>query len=165
MLALDQVRFHVSTTPTISELQRVPPRTMDKLPQELIDKIIDSFDRTRPDGLAALLACSRVARAWRPQAQKKLLPHVYIWSVDHLKKWDRDIPLQSEVPSYVRYLNWALWPTTQEQPNPFLQGSFPDRFTSFSNIETLLVSNLSLQYFNTAAIQRTFSHLARVANP
>ena len=133
---------------------------MDNLPQELIDKIIASFDRTRPDGLAALLACSRVTRAWRPQAQKKLLPRVYFWNVDRLRKWDRDIPLQSEISSYVRYLHWAVWPATKEQPSPFLEGPFPGRFTSFSNIETLHVSNLSLEYLDTAAIQRTFGHLA-----
>ena len=134
---------------------------MDKLPQELINKIIDSFDRTIFDGRAALLTCSRVARAWRPQAQKKLFSHVYFWNVDRLRKWDRVIPLQSQVSSYVRYLDWAVWPAMKEQPSPFLEGPFPGRFTSFSNIETLRVSNLSLEYLDTIAIERTFSHLAR----
>ena len=120
---------------------------MDKLPQELIDKIIDSFDRTRSDGLAALLACPRVTCAWRPQAQKKLLPRGYFWHVDHLKKWDRGIPLQSEVSSYVRHLDSAILPTTKEQPSRFLE----DRFVSFSDLHVL---DLSLEFLDAAAISR-----------
>ena len=130
---------------------------MDKLPQELIDKITDSFDRSRPDGLAALLACSRVTRAWRLQAQKKILSCVCVWHVDCLKALGRDVSLQSKIPSYVRYLIWGLWHATKERPSGFLE----DRFVSFSNVETLLLLDFSLEFLDTAAIQRTFSHLAR----
>ena len=133
---------------------------MDKLPQELIDEIISSFDRTRPSDHSALLACSRVSRSWRRQAQKELFPHVQFITMDLLRRWDCDIPLESEVPSYVRHLRWAVWPATTERPDPFLESTFPGCFASFSSIETLRVSNLSLRYFDTTAIGWTFSHLS-----
>ena len=43
---------------------------------------------------------------------------------------------------------------------PFLEGSFPGRFTSFSNVETLQVSNLSPEFLDTTVIERTFCRLA-----
>jgi len=143
-------------TPTFKIYRR---STMDKLPQELIDQIIGSFDLTRPDGYSALLACSHVSRSWRRQAQKELFPHVQLITVYQLRSWSRDISLESQVPSYVRRLRWAIWPATTERPDPFLENTFPGRFVSFSNLEILQVSNLSLRYFDTTAIGRTFSHL------
>ena len=133
---------------------------MDKLPQELIDKIISSIDRTRPDGYFALLACSRVNRSCRRQAQKELFPYVHLISIDQLRRWDRNILLESEVSSYVCHLHWAVWSAKMERPDPFLENSFPGRFASFSNIKTLYASNLSLRWFDTTAIKRTFSHLS-----
>jgi len=132
---------------------------MDKLPQELIDKIINSVDRTRPNGYSALLACSRVSRSWRRQAQKELFPHVQLISIDRLRRWDRNILLESEVSSYVCRLHWAVRSANLERPDPFLENSFPGRFASFSNIEALYVSNLSLRWFDATAIERTFNHL------
>ena len=133
---------------------------MEKLPQELIDKIISSIDRTRPNGYSALVACSRVSRSWRQQAQKELFPSVRFISIDQLRRWDRNILPESKVSSYVCRLHWAVWSAKMEQPDPFLENSFPGRFTSFSNIEALCVSNLSLRWFDTTAIERTFSHLS-----
>ena len=134
--------------------------TMDKLPQELIDRIIGSIDRTRFSGYYALLACSRVGRSWRKQAQKELFSHIQFKSIDELRRWSRNIPLESEVSSYVRCLHWAFRPATVDWRDPFLESSFPGRFASFSNIKALRVSNLSLRWFDTTAIERTFSHLS-----
>jgi len=133
---------------------------MDKLPQELIDRIIGSIDRTRPNGYSALLACSRVTRSWQKQAQKDLFPHVQFKSIDELRRWNCNIPLESKVSSYVCCLHWAFRPAMMEWSDPFLENSFPDRFASFSNIKALHVSNLSLRWFDTTAIERTFSHLS-----
>lgn len=134
--------------------------TMDKLPQELIDKIISSIDQTSPSGYFALFACSRVSRAWRRQAQKGLFPDIRFMNVDQLRRWDRNVRLGSEISTYVRRLHWSVWPTEMDQPDPFLENSFPGRFSSFSNIEDLFVSNLSLRYFHTTAIERIFGHLS-----
>jgi len=133
---------------------------MDKLPQELIDRIIGSIDRTRFSGYYTLLACSRVGRSWRKQAQKELFPHIQFKSIDELRRWNRNIPPESEISSYVRCLHWAFRPAMMEWPDPFLEKSFPGRFASFSNIKTLHMSNLSLRWFDTTAIKRTFSHLS-----
>ena len=135
--------------------------TMDKLPQELIDKIIGLIDLTRPDGYSTLLACSCVSHSWQRQAQKELFSFVQIVGLNQLENWDRNIPLGSKVPSYVRRLRWAVWYATIEQPDPFLENAFPGRFATFSNIETLSVSNLSLRYLDATVIEQTFSHLNR----
>ena len=133
---------------------------MDKLPQELIDKIISSIDRTRPAGYFALLACSRVCRSWRRQAQKEFFCSAYFMGMGRLRRWDRIIPLESEVPSYVRHLDWDVLSATRDRLDPFLEKTFPGRFASFSNVEILSISNLSLRSFDAAAVKRTFSHIS-----
>lgn len=155
----DQAPRQVSPTPTIPISERHCHWTMDKLPQELIDKIINSIDRTRPSGYSALLACSRVSRSWRRQAQKELFSYVQLINTDQLRRWDRNILLESEVSSYVCRLRWAVRSANLERPDPFLENSFPGRFASFSNVEALDVSNLSLRSFDTTTIERTFNHL------
>ena len=130
---------------------------MDKLPQELIDKIISSIDRTKPDGRSALCACSRVCRSWRRQAQKELLLDIKL-SVEQLDKWHSNIPLDSEVSSYVRRLRWAIRPARRR--DPFLEDYFPGRFATFSNLEILQLSSLSLRHLRTTAIERIFDPLA-----
>ena len=133
---------------------------MDKLPQELIDNIISSIDRTRSNSRSTLLACCRVSRSWRRQAQKELFSYVQFVNKDQLERWGRNVPPESEVPSYVRRLHWAV-PEPSNESGPFLENSFPGRFASFSNIKALYVSDLSLRRFDTTAIERTFSHLSR----
>jgi len=134
--------------------------TTDKLPQELIDNIISSIDRTRSDSRSTLLTCCGVSRSWRRQAQKELFSYVQFVSKDQLERWGRGILPGSEVFSYVRRLHWAVLDPTRES-DPFLENSFPGHFTSFSNIKALYVSDLSLHRFDTTAIERTFSHLSR----
>ena len=131
---------------------------IDKLPQELIDKIISSIDRTKPGGLSALRACSRVCRSWRRQAQKELLPDINLLTWRQLSEWHHNIPLDSEVSSYVRRLCWAIRPARRR--DPFLEDYFPGRFATFSNLETLRLTNLSLRFFNTTTIKRVFNPLA-----
>jgi len=133
---------------------------MYKLPQELTDKIIGSIDRANPSGHSALLTCSRVGRSWRRQAQKELFFRVSFLSVDHLEGWDRNISPESEIPSFVRQLLWGALPTrieASEGLDPFLENTFPGRFASFSNIEDLHISGLSLPSLDNAMIERTFS--------
>ena len=161
---MEPVRFRttcpqISITSTPTELSQHHPRqeTMDKLPQELIDKIIDSIDRTRPGGYSALRSCSRVCRSWQRQAQKVLFSSVQIISWDQLRRWDRNVPLaDSEVPSYVRRLRWGVWPARIACSDPFLENTFPGRFATFCNIENLHVSTLSLRFLK---IKHTFGHL------
>ncbi|KAF9648985.1 hypothetical protein BDM02DRAFT_1996712 [Thelephora ganbajun] len=133
---------------------------MDKLPQELIDQVIGSIDRASPYGYSSLLACSRVSRSWRRQAQKQLFPHVQFISTDQLRRWDRNVSLESEIPSYVRHLRWIFRSATWERPDPFLENTFPGRFASFLKIESLYVSDLSLRFFDTTAIEQNFSRLS-----
>lgn len=136
---------------------------MDKLPQELIDKIIGSIDRIGSDPYhpaPSLLACSCVCRSWRRQAQKGIFLHVGFIHIDQLRRWDRSVSLESEVPSYVHHLHWAVWSAREEPPDdPFLENTFPGCFASFSNIKTLSVANLSLRPLDNAAIERTFSRM------
>ena len=132
---------------------------MVELPQELIDNIIGSIDRE--SGWLTLPACSRVSRSWRKQAQKELLTHVRFYSIDHLRSWNRNVPPESEVSSYVRCLHWSFRSDKMEGPDPFLENSFPGRFASFSNIKALYVWTLFLHLFDTTAIERTFGHLSR----
>jgi len=133
---------------------------MDKLPQELIDKIIGSLDPTIPSGYSALSACSLVGRSWRRQAQKGLFSSLLL-NEDGLKKWDCDISLQSEIPSYVRYLGWNILSATTGQSGPFLESTFPGHFTSFSNLEFLHLPELFLNSLDTTAIDRIFGHIGR----
>jgi len=131
---------------------------MDKLPQELIDKIIGSFDRIghyRQRPAPSQRACSLVSRSWRRQAQKELFLDVSFVHIDQLRRWDRNISLESEVPSYVRHLDWTIW----SADDPFLENAFPGRFASFSNIETLYVENFSLGPLDNTAIERTFGRI------
>ena len=144
--------------PPVPEIQ---PRTMDKLPQELIDKIIGSFDRTIPSGYSTLLTCSLVSRSWRQQAQRGLFSSSSIsLGIDSLKRFDNDIPLQSKIPSYIHYLGWYIWPAAKGQPDPFLEAAFPGRFTSFSNIGALELSELPLSSLATTDIERIFGHIS-----
>jgi len=131
---------------------------MDKLPQELIDKIIGSLDHTRPSGHSALLACSLVSRSWVRQAQKKLFSFIYL-NAARLRIWDRDISLENEVPSYIDFLAWCVWSTTR-RPDPFLEITFPGRFASFSNIEYLHLTEFSLSSLNNIGIERIFGHIS-----
>jgi len=132
---------------------------MDKLPQELIDKIISSLDHTRPSGYSALLECSLVSRSWLRQARKGLFSSIRL-DAARLKEWVRDIPLENEIPSYIRYLAWAIRPTTTERPDPFLETTFPGRFVSFSNIEFLYLPKLSLSSLDIIGIERIFGHIS-----
>jgi len=132
---------------------------INKLPQELIDKIIGSIDRTRPDGYSALLACSRVSRSWQRQAQKELFPFVKFTSIDQLRRWDHNISRESEISSCVRRLFWGVSFGRIERPDPFLENTFPGRFASFSNLETLCLWNLSLRFFDNTTIEHTFGRI------
>lgn len=133
---------------------------MEKLPQELIEEIIGSIDRTRPYGHSALLACSRVCRSWRRPAQKELFSRLSFTSIDHLRVWDCRISPESEIPSYVRHLRWAIpSPRALERGDPFFEVMFPSLFASFSGIERLHIPNLSLRLFDATAIERSLNHL------
>ena len=133
---------------------------MDKLPQELIDKIVGSIDRTEPDGHSALLACSRVSRSWRRQALKELFSCVCFDNINQLRRWDRKISSESEIPSYARHLDWAAGSHGRfKGQDPFLEIKFPGRFASFSNLRSLMVLSLSLHTLDNATIARTFSPL------
>ena len=132
---------------------------MDRLPQELIDKIISSIDRTTPSGYSSLLACSLVSPSWLRQAQKRLFSSIRL-DTARLKDWDRDISPESEIPSYIHFLSWAVQSTTTERPDPFLETTFPGRFASFSNIECLYLSELLLSSLDTIEIERIFGHIS-----
>ena len=133
---------------------------MDKLPQELIDKIIGSINRTEPDGRLALLTCSRVSRSWRWQAQKELFSSVCLGSINQLRRWGRKISLESEIPSYTRFLDWAIGSHREfGAQDPFLEIEFPGRFASFSNLRILSLLSLCLHSLDNATIARTFSPL------
>ena len=125
---------------------------MDKLPQELIDKIISSVGHTRP---SALLACSRVSRSWRRQAQRGLFYRISL-NEKSLKKWDHDISPECEIPSYVHCLVWEVW----RAPDPSLETTFPGHFTSFSNIGALSLPVISLSSLDVAGIKRIFGHIS-----
>jgi hypothetical protein len=135
---------------------------MDTLPQELIDKIIASFDCDSPEGFLALHACARVCRSWQRQAQKELFFEVHLMKPAHLIKWASINPLESEIPSYVRQLYWmaSLKQNPRRLSDPFLENAFPGRFASFSNIESLWVFTLSLCILDNATIEHAFLPLA-----
>ena len=130
---------------------------MVELPQELIDNIIGQMSS---QWFVTLLACSLVSRSWRKQAQKELLAHVQFYSIDDLRSWNRNVPPESEVSSYVRCLHWSFRSEKMKGPDPFLENSFPGRFASFSNIKALYLWTLFLHLLDTTAIERTFSHLS-----
>ena len=135
---------------------------MDKLPQELIDKIIGSFVRPRLSSYPSeLLACSYVNRSWRRPAQQGIFHYISL-STENLKKWDRNISPESEISSYVRRLVWITPPakTCTRWPDPFLVKAGPSRFASFLNIETLRITELSLLSLDTAAIERIFNPIS-----
>ena len=133
---------------------------MGKLPQEVIDEVIGSIDDTEPNGHPALLACSRVCRSWQRQAQKELFSFVNFTNLEQLRRWERNISLDSEIPSYVRHLSWvAVALYNEEAPDPFLENEFPGCFASFSNLQSLLILSFSLRPLDSDAIERIFGHL------
>ena len=134
--------------------------TMDKLPQELVDKIIGSINRTEPDGRLALLTCSCVSRSWRWQAQKELFSSVCLSSRNRLRRWSRKISLENQIPSYTRFLDWAIGSYREfGAQDPFLEIEFPGRFASFSNLRILSLLFICLHSLDNATIARTFSPL------
>ena len=127
---------------------------MDKLPQELVDEIIGSVNPNASGGWFDLLACSLVSRSWRKQAQKGLFSSVAFTDQGLLQKWYRVIAQDSELPSYVRYLYWKI-PYRAD----FFEFELPGSFISFSDLQYLSISRLSLQALDNATIKRIFGPL------
>ena len=128
--------------------------TMDRLPQELIDKIIDSIDSTVPRGRFDLLACTLVCRSWRKRAQTGVFTSVKFDNKVRLKRWYDMVLQNSELPSYVRRIQFQ-----SSYRGDLYETEFPDLFPSFSNLQSLSLSCLSLRVLDKATIQHTFGPL------
>jgi len=73
--------------------------TMDSIPQELIDAIIDNVPQS------SLPSCSLVAKRWRLKSQQRVLGTISFSSEGEVKRWCTDIPQDSNgISSYVRHV-------------------------------------------------------------
>lgn len=123
-----------------------PPTTPTRLPQELVDTIIDELK----NNVASLRVCSLVSKPWVHRSRKHLFEFVHLPTC-LLRKWLERIPASSVSPldphHHVRSL--FLQPTAASAPF-CVPEAFVDHLSSFTQLSNLVIISSFLEEWTGA---------------
>lgn len=125
-----------------------------KLPQEIVDEVIDNlaFD------FVTLKSTSLVRKSWTHRSRRRLFYFIPINSLRRLEQWSLSISSDPNgIASYPRIVLLAL-DTRKSWVEPINLDKFYDHFRSFSAVERLVISGLEMAKFDAVSIPRYFGN-------
>ena len=137
---------------TLFKGHRLPPGSLrsprnrkmtPRLPQELIDRIIDLVAaRESNTKMQDLKACSLTARSWSCRSQRHVLESIIIPSFNHLFEWASEVDPTNGASSYVRTLTLCDNLTWRFSPNTLAQ--LERNLAAFDRLESLTLKGFHI---------------------
>ena len=147
--------------------------TVPRIPQEIIDEILDHLT-----GFKCLQSCALVSKSWTPSCRRHLF-HAILFTSIHMARWLETFPVPENSPTHlIRHLHFSIgmfddipekffeytpWFTNVEKATLSDRGFHPLRIPSFWRLPQS-VTSLTIGPYTCAGLMRVRDIMAQLPN-